>query len=126
MCRNENSNVRSYTDLRTPEITRGMPANPVARSAPEIAGLIAAARLRGTAVKLAAAGRSAGVTTAKTYDVRAGTSICDSADLTSSKRSTIVRFGINAATTKQIAAGKCVNTIVFTRPTFVPRYPATG
>src|SRR6266404_8031126 len=35
------------------------------------------AMLRGGAVMLAAAGRSGGVTTAITYDVRAGTSICE-------------------------------------------------
>ena len=42
------------------------PANGVASSAPASAGLIADARLRGTAVTLAAAVRSAGVTTAIT------------------------------------------------------------
>ena len=40
--------------------------NEAAKSAPAIAGLAAAARLRGTEVKLAAAGRSASVTTAMT------------------------------------------------------------
>ena len=52
--------------MRTPEIIRGIPAKDVARSAPEMAGLMDDARLRGTAVKLAAAGRSAGVTIART------------------------------------------------------------
>jgi hypothetical protein len=42
-------------------------------------GLAAEARLRGTEVTLAAAGRSAGVTIAITYDWRVGTSICESA-----------------------------------------------
>ena len=46
---------------------------------PAAIGGSAAARLRGTLVTLAAAGRSSGVTTAITYEVRAGTSICDSA-----------------------------------------------
>ena len=49
-----------------PQTTSGSPVNDVIKSAPEIAGLMADARLRGTAVTLAAAGRSAGVTTAIT------------------------------------------------------------
>ena len=47
-----------------PQTTKGNPVNDVINSAPEIAGLIADARLRGTAVTLAATGLSAGVTTA--------------------------------------------------------------
>ena len=54
-------------------------ARPQVFNAPESAGLAADARLRGTAVKLAAAVRSGGVTTAITNAVRVGTSICDSA-----------------------------------------------
>ena len=46
------------------------------------ARLTAEARLRGTVVMLAAAGRSAGGTIAITYELRVGTSICDSALLT--------------------------------------------
>ena len=45
---------------------------------PARSGGSALARLRGTLVTLAAAARSSGSTTAITYDVRAGTSICDS------------------------------------------------
>ena len=56
----------SYTILRTPQSTSGSPVNGVANNAPEIAGLMDEARLRGTAVMLAAAVRSAGVTTAIT------------------------------------------------------------
>src|SRR6187401_3209167 len=47
---------------------------------PAAIGGSADARLRGTLVMLAAAGRSSGVTTAMTYEPRAGTSICDRAD----------------------------------------------
>lgn len=47
---------------------------------PARTGLAAAARLRGTEVMLAAAGRSAGVTMAITYELRVGTSICESPD----------------------------------------------
>ena len=65
-----------------PQITKGKPVKEVVSSAPAKAGLNDDARLRGTAVTLAAAGRSGGVTTAMTYDVRVGTSICESAERT--------------------------------------------
>jgi hypothetical protein len=54
-----------------------------------IARLAAEARLRGTDAKLAAAGRSASVTTVITQDDRVGTSICGSAVRTSSGASAI-------------------------------------
>src|SRR5262245_54155187 len=66
MCRNENSSDKSYTIFNTPQMTSGNPANAVDSMAPDIAGLIADAKPRGTAVKLAAAVRSGGVTTAMT------------------------------------------------------------
>src|SRR3954454_19116807 len=93
---------------------------------PEIAGLIAEARLRGTAVTLAAAARSAGFTTAITNEVRVGTSIWARADLTSNRMRTIVKLGENAATIRQMLEGMCVNTIVFTRPNRFARRAATG
>ena len=52
--------------FKLPHNTSGSPANGSVRSMPENAGLIEDARLRGTAVTLAAAVRSAGVTTAIT------------------------------------------------------------
>jgi hypothetical protein len=55
--------ARSYAIFSTPQATRGVAMAPAANKAPVIDGPIAAARLRGTAVKLAAAGRSADVTT---------------------------------------------------------------
>ena len=66
MCRNENSSAKSYTILSVPQMIRGKPSNDVDRSAPDNAGLTADAKLRGTAVTLAAAVRSADVTTAMT------------------------------------------------------------
>src|ERR1041384_6473854 len=60
-------------------MTSGQPNVECPSIQPAMIGGMAAARLRGTFVTLAAAGRSAGDTTAITYDVRAGTSICDSA-----------------------------------------------
>jgi hypothetical protein len=44
-------------------MTRGQPNGLTARREPDRSGAMALARLRGTAVRLAAAGRSSGVTT---------------------------------------------------------------
>src|SRR4051812_15604105 len=99
-----------------PPITRGHPKPDAARRKPDRMGLIAAARLRGTAVMLAAAARSPGVTTAMTYEVRVGTSICESALRTSSNITAVERVGANGTSTKQTLAGRWVNTIVFTSP----------
>src|SRR5262249_52807230 len=53
---------------------------------------------------------------ANTYDVRVGTSICESAARMSRNASTADRFGTKAARIRQILDGMCVNTIVFTSP----------
>src|ERR1700755_1569361 len=98
--------------LRLPQITSGRPENAVDNSAPAMVGLIAAARLRGTAVTLAAAGRSAGGTRALTEDVRVGTSICDSAARIKSSVSTAVKSGTSAARIRQMLDGMWVKTIV--------------
>ena len=79
-------------------------------------GLTAVARLRGTAVMLAAAGRSSGVTTAITYEVRVGTSICDSALRASSKPIAVARFGANGTRIRKMFDGRWVKTIVLIRP----------
>ena len=102
--------------MSTPQATSGRAIQPAANSAPLSVGLSAAARLRGTAVKLAAALRSAGVTTAITKAVRVGTSICDKALRTNSSASATGRLGASAARTSQILAGMCVNTIVLSSP----------
>src|SRR5258705_6759652 len=81
-----------------------------------MSGLAADARLRGTVVTLAAAGRSAGVTIAITYELRVGTSICESALLTNRSAITVARSGMNGIATRHRFAGRCVNTIVLTRP----------
>ena len=70
-------------------MTKGNPGDKVVMRTPASAGLIADARLRGTAVTLAAAVRSPGATTAITYEVRVGTSICDSAERTSNNPSVV-------------------------------------
>src|SRR5262245_2018259 len=89
---------------------------PPAKRAPAKAGLMAAARLRGTAVKLAAAGRSGGVTTAITYAERVGTSICDKALRKSKRPSANGRLEDSAASTRQTLEGMWVKTIVFSSP----------
>src|SRR6516225_1480270 len=102
--------------LPTPLTINGRPGSAVVNKTPANVGLMDDARLRGTAVTLAAAVRSAGVTTAMTYEVRVGTSICDSAERTSSKASTNTRFGESAARIRQTLDGIWVNTIVLMRP----------
>ena len=66
MCRNSPSRATSYAILRHPHTTSGNAENGPASMTPAIAGLMEEARLRGTAVTLAAAVRSPGVTTAMT------------------------------------------------------------
>src|SRR3954466_3342470 len=89
---------------------------PAANIAPVIVGLTAAARLRGTEVKLAAAGRSAGVTTDITKALRAGTSIWESALLTRSSVRASGSDGASAAPIRHKLDGMCVNTIVLIMP----------
>src|SRR6516162_6797860 len=117
ICRNPNSSARSYTVFKVPLITNGSPEKPVPSKAPLSAGPTDKARLRGAAVIPAATGRSAGVTTAITYEVRVGTSICESAARMSRNASTTGRLGTNAAIIRHRFDGICVNTMVFTRPT---------
>src|SRR5215469_14231988 len=83
---------------------------------PEIIEPAAQAKVFGTAVMLAAAGRSSGATTAMTYELRVGTSICDKALRASSRTIAIVRFGANGTRTRNRFDGKCVNTIVLISP----------
>src|SRR5260221_1295802 len=85
-------------------------------SQPAIIGLAADARLRGTAVMLAAAARSGGVTIALTYEVRVGTSICDSAPRASSNAMTVPRSPGNGTRMTQMLDRICLNTIVVTKP----------
>src|SRR6267154_1272539 len=97
-------------------MTSGQPNGERDSRYPAIVGLTAAARLLGTAVTPAALARSAGVTTAMTYDVRVGTSICDSR-LRRSRRTTASRsVGTKGTARRQRLDGRWVNTMVFTRP----------
>src|SRR5918999_2804199 len=107
-------------------MTSGQLSSPSENSAPASAGLIAAARLRGTAVTLAAAARSGGVTTAITYEERVGTSICDRAARASKHASAISSVGAAAATMRNTLEGMCVKTIVLTSPMRRAIQAATG
>src|SRR6516162_7919313 len=97
-------------------MTRGHPKLESPSKQPARTGLAAPARLRGAAVTLAAAGRSDGVTTAMTYDVRAGTSIWERVLFISSSAIAISSVGAKGTSIKQTFDGRCVKTIVFTRP----------
>ena len=71
-------------------------------------GLKADARLLGTLVTLAAVARSPAGTIAITYDCRAGTSICDSDDLSSRKTIVSGALGISAAKNRKPFDGRWV------------------
>src|SRR5437899_10463462 len=114
--RNAAYSARSYAIFSTPHATSGAAMAPAANMAPVIVGLTAAARLRGTEVKLAAAGRSAGVTTDITNAPRAGTSICDSRLRASRHASAMSRRVASAAPMRNRLDGMCVNTMVLTMP----------
>src|SRR5947209_3140622 len=88
-------------------------------------GLAAEARLRGTAVMLAAAGRSTGVTIDITYELRVGTSICDSALRMNSSTITGLSAGMNGIRIRQMLDGMCVHTIVATSPKRFAKRTAT-
>src|SRR5437868_10671492 len=102
--------------LRPPATISGHPKLESPSIYPAISGLTADARLRGTDVTLAAAARSAGATTAITYELRVGTSICDSALRASNSATAHERLDANGTSSSRTLDGKCVNTIVLTRP----------
>src|ERR1700692_1738416 len=81
-----------------------------------IVGLTAEARLRGTAVTPAALPRTAMWTTSMTYEVRVGTTICDSRLRTSRRTIASHSVGTKGTARRQRLDGRWVNTMVFTRP----------
>src|SRR5918998_3005680 len=97
-------------------MTSGQPKAEREKSQPERRGARAAARLLGTAVTLAAAGRSAGETTAITYELRTGTSICDSALRSSRNVTASSTVGMKGVSTRKRFAGKWVKTAVLRSP----------
>jgi hypothetical protein len=99
------SRSRSYVALRLPAMTNGQPNAELVRSAPANIGPSADAKLRGTAVTLAAAARSSGETTDITKEVRVGTSICESALRISSRVKVHCRSGAKGARARHRLAG---------------------
>jgi hypothetical protein len=83
---------------------------------PAADGFTAAARLRGTAVKLASAVRSAGATTTVTYEVRVGTSICRSAVRIRSCPSVPSEICLSTGAIRQRLDGLYVKTAVLIDP----------
>ena len=79
-------------------------------------GLIAAPIVRATPVIPAAAARSSGLTTAITYDWRVGTSIWLMLKRRSSRSVASVTFGISGTRISRMFDGRCVATIVLSRP----------
>src|SRR5215471_4328036 len=100
----------------TPPIINGQPKVERVSRYPEIIEPAAQAKVFGTAVMLAAAGRSGGVTTAITYEVLVGTSICDSALRASSSAMAVARLGAKGIRINRTFDGRCVNTIVLISP----------
>src|SRR3954454_17423776 len=94
----------------------GQPNVDIPSRYPDSKGLAALARLRGTDVTLAAAARSAGGTTAITYELRVGTSICDNALRTNRSAIAYPSAGMNGIRIRQTLEGRCVNTMVLSRP----------
>src|SRR5712691_8486927 len=106
-------------------MTSGQPKLDRPSRYPDSSGLIPVARLRGTAVTLAAAGRSPGGTTAMTYELRVGTSICERALRASNSTIAGGRVGMNGTRASSTFDGRWVNTMVLTRPMRWARRAAT-
>src|SRR5882672_11074093 len=99
-----------------PPINNGQPNVDNVSRYPEISEPAAQAKVFGTAVMLAAAGRSSGATTAITYEARVGTSICDRALRTNSNMIATVRLGENGTRISRTFDGRWVNTMVLIKP----------
>src|SRR5271169_1302360 len=100
----------------TPPMSSGQPKLERVSKYPEIIAPAAQAKVFGTAVMLAAAGRSGGVTTAITYEVLVGTSICDRALRASSSAIAVARLGAKGIRINKMFDGRWVNTIVLMSP----------
>lgn len=105
--------IRNFS---APQATKGAARKPAANIPAPITGLAAEAMLRGTAVKLATAARSGGVTTGMTKALRAGASIDDRSKRTIRSPNASPTKRANAAAIRHRLAGMWVNTIVLTKP----------
>src|SRR5689334_20175132 len=97
-----------------------------AKRSPVKTGAIAAPVVLATDVMPAVADRSLALTIAMTYDCRVGTSIW--LMLKRSSRTTIAedRFGISGTRINKTLDGRCVKTMVFTKPNFDARRDASS
>src|SRR5262245_41713897 len=99
-----------------PPVTSGQPKPESDSRYPEIIDPAAQANVLGTAVTLAAAGRSSGATTAITYEHRVRTSICDNALRASNRPMATPRVGANGTSIRKRFDGRWVKTIVLISP----------
>ena len=91
---------------------------------PANVGEIALAVVRATLVMPAVAVRSSGSTTAIVYDCRVGTSICDTVWRRRKNATASHAVGARGTRTSSTLDGRCVNTIVFSRPIRCASQPA--
>ena len=97
--------AKSYAIFSAPQVTRGAARKPAANIPAPITGPAVDAKLRGTAVKLAAAARSGVVTTDITKALRAGASIDERSERTIRSPNASLTEGANAAAIRQRLAG---------------------
>ena len=110
--------LRSYAMARPPPSSSGPPH---ARNGPlssrlDVRGLADTATLRATVVKLAAAVRCSGVTTAAVNACRAGTSILESEWRTDSRTAVTPKLGETGTARRSRLETKCGTSIVCRRP----------
>src|SRR3989442_4433097 len=108
---------RSYTIFRVPAMKKGTLMS-VGRASmnPAKTAAMAAPVVRATPVMPAAADRSSGRTTAMMYDCLVGTSIWLMLKRASNTRMASGRVGISGTRMSRRLEGRCVNTMVLTRP----------
>ena len=113
--------------MRVPAMKNGrLMRSGLANSRPTNSGLIEAPIVRATPVIPPAADRSAGVTTVRTYDCLAGTSIWLMLNLRSRTATASGNVGISGTRIKRTFDGRCVKTIVLIKPNREARREATN
>ncbi len=102
--------------MSPPASTNGKGVAAAAIVAPEKRGAAACASARTLTVKPAAAARSSGATSAIVYACRVGTSICESRWRASSTAAALPKLGMKGTSSSSTFDGRCVKTIVWSRP----------
>jgi hypothetical protein len=102
--------------LSAPASTKGSPNAASWNATPVRTGAIDAAAGRTAAVTPAARARSAAGTSANVYAWRVGTSICESAKRASNTAAASGKVGMNGTSSNSTLDGRCVNTIVLSKP----------